>query len=147
MLELAWPWALAALPLPLLAWWLLPAYRAQQTSEQVPFFQRIAAATGQTPRPGAVILRRFAVQMTGAGVVWVLLVAARARPQWVGPPITRDVSARDLMLAVDISGSMDQSDFRAPDGRMLQRLAGVKRVIDDFIARRRGDRIGLILFG
>jgi Ca-activated chloride channel homolog len=79
--------------------------------------------------------------------VWGLLVVALARPQWVGEPITHDITARDLMLAVDISGSMDQVDFRTADGQMLQRLDGVKHVLDAFISRRRGDRVGLILFG
>jgi Ca-activated chloride channel homolog len=147
MIELAWPWALAALPLPLLAWWLLPPYREREASIRIPFFERLAEAAGQTPQPGAVVLRRLPIQIIAAAVVWGLLVVALARPQWVGDPITRDIAARDLMLAVDISGSMDQTDFRAPDGQMLQRLDGVKRVLDAFIARRRGDRIGLILFG
>jgi Ca-activated chloride channel family protein len=147
MLELAWPWALAALPLPILAWWLLPPYRARQVSVQVPFFERLAAATGQTPQRGAVVLRRRVVQMIAAILVWVLIIIALARPQWVGAPVTRELTARDLILAVDISGSMDQNDFRTADGRMLTRLDGVKRVIGDFIARRRGDRVALILFG
>jgi len=146
-IELAWPWALLLLPLPLLAWWLLPPYRERQASVQIPFFARFAAATGQTPQPGAVVLRRRAVQMIVASLVWILVVVALARPQWVSDPVTRDVSARDLILAVDISGSMDQTDFRTPDGRLLTRLEGVKRVIRDFIARRHGDRIALILFG
>jgi Ca-activated chloride channel family protein len=85
--------------------------------------------------------------MIAAILIWVLIVAALARPQWVSDPVTRDVSARDLILAVDISGSMDQSDFRTSDGQTLTRLDGVKRVIRDFIARRHGDRIALILFG
>src|SRR5262245_50969944 len=146
-IELAWPWALLALPLPLLAWWLLPPYRERQAALQVPFFTRLAAATGETPQPGAVVLRRLPLQMIGAVVVWCLLVLALARPQWVGEAITHDVSARDLMLGVDISGSMDQPDFRAADGTTKRRLDGVKQVIDAFIARRRGDRVGLILFG
>ncbi len=147
MLEFAWPWAFAFLPLPILAWWLLPPYRERQASVQVPFFERLAQATGQRPQQGAVILRRRALQMIAAGAAWILIVAALARPQWVGDPITREVSARDLILAVDISGSMDQTDFRAADGQMLKRLDGVKRVVGDFIARRRGDRVALILFG
>jgi len=147
MLEFAWPWMFLLLPLPILAWWWLPPYRARQASVQVPFFDRLAAATGQVPQRGAVVLRRRAVQMIVAALVWVLVVAALARPQWVSDPVTREVSARDLVLAVDISGSMDQRDFRTPDGQMLTRLDGVKRVIGDFIARRHGDRIALILFG
>jgi Ca-activated chloride channel homolog len=147
MLEFAWPWAFALLPLPILIWWWLPPYRARQASVQVPFFERLAAATGQTPQQGAVVRRRRAVQVIVAILVWILVVAALARPQWVGDPLTREVSARDLVLAVDISGSMDQRDFRAADGQMLTRLDGVKRVIRDFISRRHGDRIALILFG
>jgi Ca-activated chloride channel homolog len=147
MLEFAWPWMFLLLPLPILAWWWLPPYRARQASVQVPFFDRLAAATGQVPQRGAVVLRRRAVQMIVASLVWILVVVALARPQWVSDPVTREVSARDLVLAVDISGSMDQRDFRTPDGQMLTRLDGVKRVIGDFIARRHGDRIALILFG
>ena len=147
MLEFAWPWVFALLPLPLLVWWLMPPYRAQQASVQVPFFARMAAATGQTPQRGAVVLRRRKMQVIVAALAWVLVIAALARPQWVGDAVTREVSARDLILAVDISGSMDQRDFRTPDGATLTRLDGIKRVIKEFIARRRGDRIALILFG
>jgi Ca-activated chloride channel family protein len=147
MLEFARPWLFALLPLPALIWWALPPYRAQLVSVQVPFFERLAVATGQTPQHGAVVRRRRAAQMIVSILVWILIVAALARPQWVGDPLTREISARDLILAVDISGSMDQRDFRAADGEVLTRLDGVKRVIADFIERRRGDRIALILFG
>lgn len=147
MFEFAWPWTFALLPLPILVWWWLPPYRARQASVQVPFFDRLAAATGQTPQRGAVVLQRRRIQIIFAAVIWVLLVAALARPQWVGDAVTREVSARDLILAMDISGSMEQADFRSPDGATLRRLDGVKRVISDFIARRRGDRVALILFG
>ncbi|WP_024517186.1 VWA domain-containing protein [Bradyrhizobium sp. Tv2a-2] len=147
MFEFAWPWLLVLLPLPILAWWLLPPYRSRLASVQVPFFERLASATGQTPQQGAVVLQRRFVQMIVAALVWILLVAALAKPQWVGDPVTHEVSARDLVLAVDISGSMDQRDFRAPDGQMLTRLDGVKRVVKDFISRRHGDRVALIPFG
>ena len=147
MFEFAWPWMLALLPLPILAWWLLPPYRARQASVQVPFFDRLAAATGQTPQRGAVVLQRRRIQMVVAALIWILVVAALARPQWVGDAVTREVSARDLILAIDISGSMEQADFRTADGATLTRLDGVKRVVKDFIARRRGDRVALILFG
>jgi Ca-activated chloride channel homolog len=147
MFEFAWPWLLLLLPLPILAWWLLPPFRARQASVQVPFFERLAAATGQTPQRGAVVLQRRVVQMIVAALIWILVIAALARPQWVGDPVTRELSARDLILAIDISGSMDQRDFRTANGEMLTRLEGVKRVINEFIARRRGDRVALILFG
>src|SRR5262245_12489931 len=98
MLEFAWPWAFALLPLPLLEWWLLPPYRERQASVQVPFFERLTKATGQTPQRGAVILRRRAIQMLVAVLAWLLMVVALARPQWVGDPVTRQLSARDLIL-------------------------------------------------
>jgi Ca-activated chloride channel family protein len=147
MLEFGWPWMFALLPLPILVWWLLPPYRARQASIQVPFFERLAAATGQKPQRGAVVMQRRVAQMIAASLIWLLLVAAMARPQWVGDPVTRTVSARDLILAIDISGSMDQRDFMTADGETLTRLDGVKRVIGEFIARRKGDRIALIVFG
>jgi Ca-activated chloride channel family protein len=147
MFEFAWPWMFSLLLLPLLVWWWLPPFRARQASVQIPFFERLANATGQTPQRGAVVLQRRATQMIAAVIIWLLIVAALARPQWVSDPLTHEVSARDLILAVDISGSMDQADFRGSDGQTLTRLDGVKRVIKDFIARRHGDRIALILFG
>jgi Ca-activated chloride channel homolog len=147
MIEFAWPWMFVLLPLPFLVWWLCPPYRRRERALRVPFFHLFAAALGETPTEGAAVMRRRLPQAVVAVLVWGLLVTALARPQWLGPPVTRTLSARDLMLAVDISGSMDQADFKAPDGTMLRRLDGVKRVVDDFIAHRQGDRIGLILFG
>lgn len=147
MIEFAWPWAFLALPLPLLAWALLPPFREQRASVQIPFFAKVAEATGQTPQKGAVVVRRLALQMIVATLMWVLIIVALAQPQRVGEPIRHDISARDMMLAIDISGSMDQVDFETADEKRIQRLAGVKQVVDAFIARRKGDRIGLILFG
>src|SRR5215471_13249844 len=147
MLEFEWPWAFLLLPLPILVWWLVPAYRDRRTSVHVPFFDRLAQSTGQTPQPGAVVLPRRIFQMLVAIVIWLMIVAALARPQQVGDAVSHEVSARDLILAVDISGSMDQADFRMPDGKLIKRLDGVKQVLGDFIARRKGDRVALILFG
>jgi len=147
MFEFEWPWAFLLLPLPLLVWWLMPAYRDQQTSVHVPFFDRLAEATGQTPQPGAVVLPRRVIQMIVAMIIWALIVVALARPLQVGDPVTHEISTRDLILVVDISGSMDEVDFRTPDGQTIKRLDGVKRVLGDFITRRRGDRVALILFG
>lgn len=147
MFEFEWPWTFLLLPLPLLVWWLMPAYRDQQTSVHVPFFDRLAEATGQTPQPGAVVLPRRVIQMIVAMIIWALIVVALARPLQVGDPVTHEISTRDLILVVDISGSMDEVDFRTPDGQTIKRLDGVKRVLGDFITRRRGDRVALILFG
>jgi Ca-activated chloride channel family protein len=79
-------------------------------------------------------------------VIWLLLVLAAARPQWIGEPVGLPTSGRDLMLAVDISGSMEIPDFSI-NGQEVTRLEVVKRAAAEFIARRTGDRVGLIVFG
>lgn len=96
---------------------------------------------------GGVLLRRNILQKLIAPIVWVLTVVALARPQFVEPPIEKMESARDLMLAVDLSGSMDTRDMFDGEGNRINRLDMVKQVLDDFIERREGDRIGVIVFG
>ena len=147
MLELAYPWALGLLPLPLLVWWLAPARREAVQALRVPFFQAFAEASGSEPRAGAVVLRRRFLQMLAAVLTWVLIVLALSKPEWVGEAIERTDAARDVMLAIDISGSMDEADFATPEGDRLRRIDAVKQVVGDFIDRRAGDRIGLIVFG
>lgn len=140
-LNLLWPWALAALPLPLAVLWLLP--RAQQgpvTALRLPFFAAISSAVGapsERPATGLWVL---------AALAWLLLVGAAARPQLVGEPISLPMEGRDLMLAVDLSESMAEQDM-VIGNRAVDRLTAVKAVAGDFIERRNGDRIGLILFG
>ncbi|WP_157018883.1 VWA domain-containing protein [Mesorhizobium xinjiangense] len=147
MITLAFPWALLLLPLPLLLWWLFPPHREQVPALRFPFFRRIVETAGSEPGQGAVILARTRLQMGAAIVIWLLLVLALARPERLGEPVEMNKSARDVILAIDISGSMDAKDFTAPDGTKKQRLAGVRGVVDDFIAGREGDRMALIVFG
>jgi Ca-activated chloride channel family protein len=147
VLEFAYPLALLAIPLPLLAWWLLPPQRERVSALRVPFFEQIAAAAGSEVRAGAVILRRRWVQLLVAVLVWLLLVAGLAKPEWVGEPIVRVEAARDIMLSIDLSGSMDYVDFPGGDGTDVSRFMAVQRVVDRFVAEREADRIGLIVFG
>ncbi len=147
MLEFAHPWLFALLPLPLLVWWLMPPYRESQEAVQAPFFAQLAALVGLEPQAGAVIRRKSRAQRVLGPLVWILLVGALARPQWVEPPITKKIAARDMMLAVDLSGSMETKDFENAEGTRVSRLDAVKLVLDDFIDRREDDRLGLIVFG
>lgn len=147
MLELAYPLALALLPLPWLVRQLVPPYREQVSSLRTPFFAEIVEAAGLEAKSGSVVLKRKRLQKTTAILVWALLCVAIAKPQWVGEPIVRTEASRDVMLAVDISGSMDYRDFPGADGESLERLDGVKQVVDQFVAERETDRIGLIVFG
>lgn len=141
MIHFAWPWLLAVLPLPLLIRWLLPAHQPiEQAALKVPFLDDFAADQ-QQPRYQT---RKWPLLL--AAVAWVLLVLASLRPQWLGEPIEQAVSGRDLMLAVDLSGSMEEQDFII-NKQAVDRLTAAKWVAGDFINRRVGDRIGLILFG
>jgi Ca-activated chloride channel homolog len=136
-----WPSVVAALPLPLAVRYLVP--RAEEGAGAVlrlPFFAAITAATG------APADRAGSGSLLLAALVWALLVAAAARPQLLGEPVALPMQGRDLMLAVDISESMSEEDM-VVGNRAVDRLTAVKAVAGDFIERRKGDRVGLILFG
>lgn len=142
MLTLAWPWALLALPLPILLRRLLPeANELQEAGLRVPGLARFSKLTGRAASE-QLLNWHFWV----AVIAWLLLVLASARPEHIGDELDVPVSGRNLMLAVDLSGSMDQKDFALGQTR-VDRLTATKAVASDFISRRDGDRIGLILFG
>lgn len=147
MISLAAPWALALAPLPLLLWWRLPPHRQRAQGLRFPFFRRIVEAADVDAAAGAVILSRRRVQMIAAVAIWLLVVLALADPQRVGAPIERTNAARDVVLAIDISGSMDTRDFAADGAPPRQRLEAVKDVVATFLSGREGDRIALIVFG
>lgn len=137
----AWPWLLAALPLPLLIHALVPARRNAGFALQVPWgdrLQRIAAAGDASVHTHGFRWLAF--------LAWCLLCVAAARPQQLGTPIAPPQVGRDLMLAVDLSASMGEEDMDV-GGRMVDRLTAAKAVLADFLDRRVGDRVGLIVFG
>ena len=142
MIHFAWPWALALLPLPYLIYRLLPpALAAEEAALWVPQLDPFVVARHQRGRRQRSRLARLL-----ALLCWLLLVVAAARPEWLGAPLELPVSGRDLMLAVDLSGSMQTGDFEL-HGRQVDRLTALKAVAEPFIDQRVGDRIGLILFG
>jgi Ca-activated chloride channel homolog len=147
MLTFAHSWLFLLLPLPLLVRWLLPPFHTARPAVRLPFFAQVAELTGRRPEAGAAIQRRSAVQGIGYVVIWCALIAALTRPQWLEPPIVRAVPTRDLLLAVDLSGSMAEEDFTGKDGQKVDRLSAAKEVLDEFLTRRKGDRVGLIVFG
>ncbi|HEX5056316.1 MAG TPA: VWA domain-containing protein [Gammaproteobacteria bacterium] len=142
MIDFEWPWMFALIPLPLLLRPLLPpATEHRQAALRTPFLQDFTESAGSGP--AAVGSRAL---FLGALLAWMFLITAAARPQWFGEPVQLPVSGRDLMLAVDLSQSMQEEDF-VLGNRAIDRLTAVKRVAGEFIDRREGDRIGLILFG
>jgi len=143
VIEWVWPWAFLLIPLPLLVRVLWRPQQREQAALTVPSVasfrtEDVAASAGRG--------RRLAWRVLLLWLIWAGLVAAAARPQWTGDPVTLPTTGRDLMLAVDISGSMGTEDLQLA-GQLVNRLTVVKNVVRDFIANREGDRVGLILFG
>jgi Ca-activated chloride channel family protein len=142
MMQFAWPWLWLLLPLPWLvrrAWRPAPAGGGQAL--YAPFALGFSAS-----EPGRRLLTARRLPLLLGALAWLALLAAAARPQWLGEPVSLPQAGRNLVLAIDVSGSMETPDLAA-DGVRATRLDVVKRVAGDFIAQRGGDRIGLILFG
>jgi Ca-activated chloride channel family protein len=140
MFELAWPWLLALAPLPLLTTLLLPRARGVMTTAL--HLPHLGVALPQQADVSAVPRMRRVLAL----LAWLLLVFAAARPQWLGAPEDVPRSGRDLLLAVDTSGSMSIEDMQL-GGSAAPRFSAIQAIASDFIHRREGDRVGLILFG
>jgi Ca-activated chloride channel family protein len=166
MIEFIYPLFFILLPLPLIVYWFAPVYKEKKASVKVPYFARLVDVTGEKPQSGAVLLNRNNFQRLIVAFSWLCIVTALAKPEIIGEPITLEKSARDLMIAVDLSGSMAVEDFtlatlnnnkdinnqtnttvssKAPE--KVNRLVAVKEVLTQFVQSREHDRLGLILFG
>ncbi len=142
MLEFDWPYMWLLLPLPLLGYFLLPRLERSEASLRVPFFEQLEHLS-QAPNSSQ---KLPALKTLALISFWGLLLLASSGPKWVGEPVSLPTTGRDLLLAVDISNSMRENDvvFR---GERFTRLQAVKGVVGEFVERRQGDRLGLILFG
>ncbi len=145
MWQFDYPWLFVLLPLPLLGWYWLPLYREARSAVRVPFFKAMSQALDLTPLQAGV--RQNHLQLLLNLTLWCLLLAALARPVWIEPPLEQTSPSRDLLLAIDISLSMQAQDYLNKQGQSVDRLTAVKEVVQDFIDKRPDDRIGLILFG
>ena len=147
MFVLSYPWLLLLILVPPVLRQVLPAYREPRRALSVPWFQRMAQVLGQQPSAGAVVIQAKTMELLYLWLLWTVLVVAIARPQYLEPPVSQVVPTRDLMLLVDLSGSMEAEDFTNQQGKKVDRLTAVKEVLDEFLTRREGDRVGLIVFG
>ena len=125
-----------------MAYWLLPVARQEDAALRAPFFRSAAQYDVQTGQPSNTSLLRRLLMV----LIWLALIISAARPQYIGEPVQLPTNGRDLMLAVDISGSMGTEDMEVGN-TLVSRLLVVKAVVGDFVERRVGDRLGLILFG
>lgn len=146
MFQFASPWWLLAAPLPALLWHLLrrKTPRSPQRTEQAALFHPAAAdlAHIQTQVGELRSLRLPWLWVAGCAALFLAL----ARPQWLLTDAPSSRHGRDIMLALDVSGSMRAQDFTL-DGQLTDRLTLLKRVVADFLEARRGDRLGIIIFG
>jgi len=176
MIEFVYPWAFVLILLPVFVVLFTPAYKERKSSIKVPYFARLVDVTGEQPQSGAVLLNRNNLQRLIVAFSWLCIVTAIAKPEMIGAPINQEKSARDLMIAVDLSGSMAVDDFTLPNaiknntftktnsantdtnsanthtdtsaqGELVNRLVAVKHVLNAFVKTREHDRLGLILFG
>lgn len=142
MIHFAWPWLLILFPLPyIVRYFMQPVSTANEAALRTPFLEEFLPIAGTRP-----VYTGRHMSLWLAVLAWILLIVAAMRPQWLGELVEIPVTGRDLMLAVDLSGSMQEKDFIL-DGQRVNRLTAIKHVAGDFIDRRVGDRIGLILFG
>ncbi|MCA9498846.1 MAG: VWA domain-containing protein [Nitrospirales bacterium] len=145
MITFAWPWVLAFVPFPwMVRRWAAPVSKSAGRAMKVPHFEDIMALQSNQ-LIGSTRSRHSTLFWAGI-FIWTTLLLAAARPQWSGEPVGLPTSGRDLMLAVDVSGSMKIPDFSV-NGQEVTRLEVVKAAAGDFIAGRTGDRLGLIVFG
>lgn len=147
MLTLAQPWMLLLLPLPLLVAKLVPPSDRKRPALWAPWFARVTGLLDQQGTRSTEMMQLKRSDVLLRWLAWVLLLLALARPQLLEDPIEHVLPTRDLLLVVDLSGSMEANDFTNEDGERVDRLTAVKQVLDEFLQRREGDRVGLIVFG
>lgn len=141
MITFEWPWIFFLLPLPLLVFYGIPAKKQVQSALYIPLLkERSVIGTFQNSNKTSL------PAMLALALLWLLLLCAAAKPVKTGDIIELPSTGRDLLLAVDISGSMQLQDMTL-NNREVDRLTLVKQVVSDFVAKRKGDRLGLILFG
>ena len=139
MIHFEWPWLLLALPLPLLVYWLPAKKQSQNAALKIPHLLSGVSTVVSSNSKNKVPLMMLML-------VWLLTVLSASQPQWLGEPIDIPTEGREMMIAVDLSGSMQVEDMEL-NGSTVNRLDMLKVLLGEFIERRQGDRLGLILFG
>lgn len=139
------PWAYWLLPIPLIVWLLFPPQKYKATSLKFPSFDRLSEVSGVRPKKGTKVLRRSLLQFVSMWVIWALILVAFADPRLVGKPDKKIITSRSFLITADISNSMSTTDWQV-NGHAASRWNAVRSVMNEFISRREGDRMGLVLF-
>ncbi|MCC2644288.1 MAG: hypothetical protein K0R94_66, partial [Burkholderiales bacterium] len=144
MIQVAYPWVFLAIILPFFIRFIFPKTKNEENSAalKVPFFNQLSLSFAKLNNTqGHLSYLKYL-----AGTIWILIVISGAGIQWLGKPLSIAQTGRDLMLAIDLSGSMQTPDMML-NGQALTRVDVVKKASNEFISNRTGDSIGLILFG
>ncbi|WP_422731070.1 VWA domain-containing protein [Leclercia pneumoniae] len=139
-----WPWLWLLLPLPLLLAFMPPTALEHQQSVRVP---NLPSLLDDAPHAGRSTTGGLRGKTLLAGVIWCCLVCTASRPHWLAPPEFKEVSARDIILVLDVSGSMATEDMQDSEGKSITRAAAMQQAVNHFIHQRKEDNIGLIVFG
>jgi Ca-activated chloride channel family protein len=146
MFEFGYIWVFLMLPLPLMVFWLMPSLKQRKEALKYPRFEAVEKATGQKATAGAWVSRRNVLQWIVLSLIWIATLTALASPQIVGEPEMKVKTARNFVIAADLSFSMANRDWQI-NGERVTRWEGVKQVLREFIQKREGDRLALVFFG
>ena len=146
MFEFSYPWVFLLLILPLIINRLPLYYISKRSALRISFKEDIDAVTG-TKSEVSGISRASRMQKLMGWVLFLLVVTALAKPIYIGDPLSKEISQREVLISVDLSGSMNTKDFKDKNGTLINRLDAVKIVLSSFFKQRQGEKIGLILFG
>jgi len=146
MFEFSYPWVFLMLGLPLIINKLPLYYISKRSALRISFKEDIDAVTG-TKNKVSGISRASKIQKLMGWVLFLLIVTALAKPMYIGEPLSKEISQREVLVSVDLSGSMATKDFKDKNGTSVNRLKAVKMVLGNFFTQRKGEKIGLILFG
>ncbi len=146
MFHFHFPWFALLLPLPLLLRWLLALTKENRNQAAEICFPAVHRLKNTFPVSQAAKKKSTYSYFGSLLLSWILLIIALMQPENVDQFRQSKNKGYDLMLAVDISASMQALDFSTSD-KVISRLDVTKEVVSNFIKGRQGDRLGLILFG
>lgn len=146
MFEFSYPWVFLLILLPIGIYKSSWYYRAKRSALRISFKEDIDAVSHHQESTSGISRASF-LQKLILGMGYVLIITAMAKPQYIGEPLSKEISQREVLVSIDLSGSMATKDFKDKNGTSIDRLEAVKMVLQDFFKARKGEKIGLILFG
>lgn len=146
MFEFSYPWMFVLLLLPFVIYKAPWYYISKRSALRISFKEDIDAVNGESHAQSGVS-RASLGQKILLVLVYLLVVMALAKPLYIGEPLSKEISQREVLVAIDLSGSMATKDFKDSNGTSIDRLEAVKKVLASFFKARKGEKIGLILFG